>query len=556
MALRGKLSEASLADVLQLLALGHKTGCLSIAREDAFGEIHFEQGRIAHAALVNRRERLGDRLVRAGLVVPDTLARLIANEAPADDRALAAVLIERGIVEADDLEPHHRALVEEAVYQMFGWSSGTFTFESYHANDVPPSQLSISADSLLLEGARRVDEWAVIEKKVPGLDLIFEADAARIAGATDSMSEAERRMVPLLDGTSDLQAVVERTGLSEFDVAKAVFGLLSAGLVQRVGRSNGRYQPPPESRVAEHRNLGIAFYRTGLWAEAEREFRRVLDLRAEDISARFHLALVQMRRNEWTEAEATLRAAAAEPDARAGIFLNLAYVLERMGKFDDARTALDEAERRAAAAEPRVALSRATIALRTGDIDDALMRLDEARSHWGDRQPSAAWYHLAGLVHALKGDTARAAALLEEGLTVHPHESVLHNNLAVVHERRGSFELAARTIEHALLEDSSLAHLHKNLGDYLYRAQRYDEAHEAYVRVVRLDPRHGSDVYLKLGNICYRRGAQADALRCWQQAKQIDPDHPIVNANLQALARSGSVQLDLTPSAVDAVQAA
>src|SRR5690606_26613164 len=198
-----------------------------------------------------------------------------------------------------------------------------------------------------LEGARRVDEWAVIEKKVPGLDLIFEADTARIAGATDSMSEAERRMVPLLDGTSDLQAVVERTGLSEFDVAKAVFGLLSAGLVQRVGRSNGRYQPPPESRVAEHRNLVIAFYRTGLWAEAEREFRRVLDLRAEDISARFHLALVQMRRNEWPEAETTLRAAAAEPDARAGIFLNLAYVLERIGKFDDARTALDEAERRA-----------------------------------------------------------------------------------------------------------------------------------------------------------------------------------------------------------------
>lgn len=556
MALRGKLSEASLADVLQLLALGHKTGCLSLAREDAFGEIHFERGRIAHAALVNRRERLGDRLVRAGLVVPDTLARLIASESPADDRALAALLVEREYVAADQLEPHHRALVEEAVYQMFGWSSGTFTFESFNRDDVPASLLSISADSLLLEGARRVDEWTLIEKKVPGLDLIFEADSARVIEAADSLSDAERRIVPLLDGTADLHAVVERTGASEFDVAKAVFGLLSAGLVQRVGRSNGRYQPPPESRVAEHRNLGIAFYRTGLWAEAEREFRRVLDLRAEDLTARFHLALVQMRRGEWTEAASTLQSAAGEPDARAGIFLNLAYVHERLGQYNDARAALDEAERRASSPEPRVALSRATIALRTGDTDEALAQLELARAHWGDRQPSAAWYHLASLVHALKGDPARAAVLLEEGLVVHPHESVLHNNLAVVHERRGSFELAARTIEHALLEDSALPHLHKNLGDYLYRAQRYDEAHEAYVRVVRLDPRHGSDVYLKLGNICYRRGASADALRCWQQAQQLDPGHPIVNANLQALARSGKVQLDVTPSGVSAVQAA
>ena len=99
MAIRGKLSEASLADVLQLLALGQKTGCLSIAREDSFGEIHFEQGRIVHAFVVNRRERLGDRLVRAGIVVADTLARLIAAEQPRDDRALAALLVSRGYAE-------------------------------------------------------------------------------------------------------------------------------------------------------------------------------------------------------------------------------------------------------------------------------------------------------------------------------------------------------------------------------------------------------------------------------------------------------------------------
>ena len=37
MAIKGSLKEASLPDVLQLLALGQKTGCLSIADRSNFG---------------------------------------------------------------------------------------------------------------------------------------------------------------------------------------------------------------------------------------------------------------------------------------------------------------------------------------------------------------------------------------------------------------------------------------------------------------------------------------------------------------------------------------
>jgi tetratricopeptide (TPR) repeat protein len=535
MAIRGKLSEASLADVLQLLALGQKTGCLSLARDDSFGEIHFERGRIVHAAIVNRRDRLGDRLVRAGVVVPDTLARLLAAESPRDDRALAALLVSGGYVSRGDLEPHVRELVEEAAYQLFGWSHGTFTFEPFAGEELPISLLSISTDSLLLEGARRVDEWTVIAKKIPSLDMIFEADHVRATAASGTFTEEQRRIVPMLDGTSDLLAIVERSGLSEFHVGKAMFGLLTAGLVQRVGRSASRHQPPPENRVAEHRNLGIAFYKTGLLDEAEREFNRVLELRDEDMAARFHLGLVHLRRGDWLQAEVMLTRAAREPDARAGIFINLAYALERLGRFDEAEAMLQEAGRRTVVPEPRIGLSLATIALLRHDLATAEAQLHEARSASGDRQPTASWYHLAGITYALKGESDRAMAVLEEGLAVHPHAAVLHNNLAVVQERRGNFELAARTLEHALLEDANLPHLHKNLGDYYYRAQRYDDALEAYVRCVRLDSRHGCDVYLKVGNIHYRTGARAEAELCWRQALALDPTNAIVRANLEAI---------------------
>jgi len=540
MAIRGNLSEASLADVLQLLALGQKTGCLSIAREGSFGTVHFAGGRVVYAELVNRRDRLGDRLVRIGAITPDDLARVTAATAPADDRALAHALLAQGLVERDVLVGEYRTQVEEAVYHLFSWSLGVFTFESESETDDAPDAalVSVSADSLLLEGARRVDEWTQIAKKVPSLDLIFALDAPLLAQREVPLSATQQRLLPFLDGTQDLHTVIERSGIGEFDVGKAVFGLLTAGYAQRVGRSAARRQPPPESRVAEHRNLGIAFYRTGMLAEAQREFHRVLELREADGVARFHLGLVQLRRRDLAGAHDTFLRASQEPDAPAAVLHNLAFVCEQRGDLAAAAGYLEEAARRVVTPDPRIPLSRAMIALRAFDLAGAEAALVEARQAWGARQPSAAWFHVAGLAAALSGDGARAAAVLEEGLTLHPHAAALHNNLAVVQERRGSYELAARTIEHALLEDANCVQLHKNLGDYLYRAQRYDEACESFGRVVRLMPSHGPDVYLKLGNVHYRRGALAEARALWEQALALDPDNRIVRANLEAMHRA------------------
>jgi len=531
MAIRGSLSEANLADVLQLLALGQKTGVLSLAREGSFGAVHFDRGGVWHASLVNRRDRLGDRLVRTGLVDADVLAALQPELAEDDDRHLARVLLERGLVESEAIVREYRTLIEEAVCLLFTWTTGTFAFEPRHALEESPL-LTLPADSLLMEAARRVDEWTQIEKRIPSLDLLFEIDGARLQQSGLTLTTEQARIAPLLDGTHDVATIVERSGLGEFAVGKAVYGLVTAGFAQRVGRSAARRQPAPESRVAEHRNLGIAFYRTGMYDEAQREFRQVLELRADDLGARFHLGLVHLQRRAWSDAITTLREAAAQPEAKAAVLHALAYAYEGDGQLEAAESALAETVKRGGTSDPRVALSQAVIAIRRGDLPRAEERLSTARAWWGARQPAAVWFHHAGLAAAMCGELDRAMALLEEGVMLHPHAALLHNDLAVVQERRGLHEAAARTLEHALLEESNLPHLHKNLGDYLYRAQRYDEAYESYERVVRLDATHGADVWLKLGNMRYRRGDQTGARDAWESALAIDPHNAIVRGNL------------------------
>ena len=52
--------------------------------------------------------------------------------------------------------------------------------------------VSINPESLLLEGARRVDEWSQIEKKIPSFDLIFAVDPGHAPGEDVGLSAAQR----------------------------------------------------------------------------------------------------------------------------------------------------------------------------------------------------------------------------------------------------------------------------------------------------------------------------------------------------------------------------
>jgi tetratricopeptide (TPR) repeat protein len=284
--------------------------------------------------------------------------------------------------------------------------------------------------------------------------------------------------------------------------------------------------------------LGIAFYKTGMLDEALREFRRVLELKAGDTSARFHVGLVLLRQAKWADAANAFHEA-ADRQAKGALFHNLAYALERLGRFDEARAALDEAEARGLANDPRVTTSRGIVALRAGDLDEAERLLLQARPLFDPRVPTPAWYHATSLAFALRGDLEQAMAVLGEGIGAYPHAAVLFNNQAVVLERRGDRDSALAVAERGLQEDPGIPQLHKNLGDGHYRAGRADEALTAYQRAVKLHPQLGPDVHLKIGNIRFKRQERAEAIQAWEAAQALDPNNSIVRTNLDAARRMG-----------------
>ena len=537
MAIKGSLKEASLPDVIQLLFLGRRTGCLALADRHNFGTIYFEEGHIIYAAIVNRRDRLGDILVRSGRITQEQLQDAVAAQEGDREHKLGEILVERGVLPREQLESYIRLQIEEAVYYLFTWISGTFNFEAGVRPELEDFLVRINPEFLLLEGARRVDEWSLIEKKVPSFDLIFELDVGRLATSDAQLTSAQQTLTPLIDGRRDVTALIDMSGLGDFEVGKALYGLATAGFIQRVGKSRPQDDVVREARVEEHRNLGVAFYRTAMFEEATREFRRVVELHDSDVQARFFLSLVAMREGRWSEAVLTLREAAAQPAARPSIFHNLAYALERLGHLEEAREMLHEAIARGGGDDPRIRTSIGVLALRSGEVEEANSAFGAARALLGPRLPSPAWFHYASLAAGLAGDLDRALVLITEGVKAHPQVAVLGNTLAAVQERRGDYAAAALAAEAAMAEDGTIPQLHKNLGDYFYRASRYEEALEQYQRAIKIDPALGDDVYFKLGNIRFKWQEKEQALAYWERALSLNPENVILRTNLE-LART------------------
>src|SRR5918995_4307522 len=228
MAIKGSLKEASLPDVIQLLFLGRRTGCLALADRHNFGTIYFDEGQIVYASIVNRRDRLGDILLRSGRISAEQLRAAVDRQQDDREHKLGEILVQLGSLSREELQRYIRVQIEEAVYYLFTWTSGTFNFEAGVRPEREDFLVRISPEALLLEGARRVDEWSLIEKKIPSFDLVYEVDQARLKESGVELTAEQETLVGLIDGKRDIAGLVDESGLGDFDVGKALYGLLTA----------------------------------------------------------------------------------------------------------------------------------------------------------------------------------------------------------------------------------------------------------------------------------------------------------------------------------------
>ena len=236
MAIEGPLQDIGIHDVFQLLNLARKSGRLTVrspARANE-GRVYFDNGAVVHATMRDNPHTLGALLRKAGKVSDRELQAAAASQQEGDSRLLGEILVAHGAVTRRDIERYMRMQIESVVFDLFSWNEGTFSFADATDDKVQmDAVVRVSIESLLMEGARRIDEWSRMKDRIPGAHVVPRLASPR--GESDSyldLRPAEWEVLALIDGDHSLRDIASELAVSEFEVAKTVYGMLSTELIE------------------------------------------------------------------------------------------------------------------------------------------------------------------------------------------------------------------------------------------------------------------------------------------------------------------------------------
>jgi hypothetical protein len=175
MAFQGSLAELHLPDIIQLVGVSGKTGVFHLSDASHRGDIWLHEGRIVHA-------------------------------------------------ETEDLSG------EEAVYALAIWRAGEFRFEAGVA--APRHTIRKSNTNLLMEAARRLDEWRVLSKKIPSVELVPEFVILENREGQINLNTMEWLLLSKIDGQRTVREIAAAAGMGVFDAAKLLYGLVATNLIR------------------------------------------------------------------------------------------------------------------------------------------------------------------------------------------------------------------------------------------------------------------------------------------------------------------------------------
>jgi hypothetical protein len=194
MAFQGSLTELHLPDIIQLISVTGKTGVFHLTDGPLKGQIYLHDGKIVHAQLED-------------------------------------------------------AVGEEAVYTLAIWSQGDFKFEPGTATEL--RTISKSNTNLLMEAARRLDEWRVLSKKIPSVDMVPEFVVQDSREGQINLNTSEWMILSKIDGQRSIKTIAGAGALSVFDVSKILYGLIATGLIRlKAPSAEAARSPAPKPVVS------------------------------------------------------------------------------------------------------------------------------------------------------------------------------------------------------------------------------------------------------------------------------------------------------------------
>ncbi|MDH3744736.1 MAG: DUF4388 domain-containing protein [Acidobacteriota bacterium] len=256
MTISGNLLDVSIADVMQFVHLGGRTGTLEVECDDRRAEVGFHRGRIVNAWSPGSK-RLGEILRERGIIDSETLSKALERQETDVPRvSLGKLLVSMGVVDTATLREIVAEKIEMTVYELVSWSHGRFEFAldelrpvddvGVYPGDVLPD-INLNTQMVVLEALRIFDERnraAKLGKEDESQAPVDEeeAPAAREAGAVNKGAALSESEEALREVTREVELTLPRQFVSEQQQEVAQQQEASAVRLQIVSRDRELFE--------------------------------------------------------------------------------------------------------------------------------------------------------------------------------------------------------------------------------------------------------------------------------------------------------------------------
>ena len=235
MLLQGRIEENSFADLLKSLVRSRDTALLTLTRDAARKTVYVQEGRIVFASSSESDDRLGECLLREGMITVEQYDQSVGLIRPG--KRQGTILVEHGYITPAELVRGVKLQVEHIVLDLFRWRSGEFRIEIREIDTRDVITLNISTENLVFTGVKRGSGWSQILRGLGGtldtvLDRATDADSRLYspdysAFVIRSARILQRMATVIVERQDDPQAIAFRKAIVAWFLEREVGELAS-----------------------------------------------------------------------------------------------------------------------------------------------------------------------------------------------------------------------------------------------------------------------------------------------------------------------------------------
>jgi hypothetical protein len=234
---QGSLWEGVLPGLLRQLYVGRRTGALVLSRETERRTVHFYVGNIANAETNVREDRMGEMLVRKGLLSEADLMRA-TGMIHRDRKRLGEVLVEMRLLDREGLRQVVAFHADVVLSRVFAWTEGQYEFREDFGRALDADELTLpySTGDLILRASRSVQDPDVVRYRLGDLErLVALSRDPLLRFQRLSLNAVDGCVLARVDGRTSAGEIVLATRLVPEEVRASLFALLNTGTIEYVG---------------------------------------------------------------------------------------------------------------------------------------------------------------------------------------------------------------------------------------------------------------------------------------------------------------------------------